>query len=77
MFQALRGRKKPLYLRLNDILYRFGTEKNDSTSGTAAAKMDLKETSQLYSTCKKAGLTNFISSTIATIMNQVEMNLDF
>ncbi len=39
--------------------------------------MDLKETSQLYSTCKKAGLTNFHSSTIATIMRQVEMNLDF
>ena len=58
-------------------MYRFGTEKNDSTSSVAVSKMDLKETSQLYNTCKKAGLTNFHSSTIATLMNQIEMNLDF
>ena len=86
LFESLKGSKKPMYLRLNDILYRFGNPEDESkiVSGTATTKtnseigsFDLKETSPLFNQCKKLGLSNYQSSTIATLMRQVEMNLDF
>ena len=83
LFESLKGSKKPMYLRLNDILYRFGNPEDESkiVSGTATTKtnsdvgsFDLKETSPLFNQCKKLGLSNYQSSTIATLMRQVAVN---
>ena len=63
LFNVLEDRQSPIYLKLNDMLYKF-----DSARDTDSAGIDLTETNQWYDECKTAGLANLHSSTISNII---------
>ena len=69
IYTALQDRTQPKFLKVNDMIYKFDSEK------TGLHRLDLTEDSPWFATCKKQGLTNIQSSTIATILKQVERNL--
>lgn len=60
-----------MFLRLNGMMYEFETQR----AGTST--VDLAEKSTWFSQCEKLGLTNVHSSTLATIIGQMENNLAF
>ena len=53
------------------MMYKFDTQTE------RASELDLTEKSKWFQHCKAAGLGNMHSSTIATILKQVETNLNF
>jgi len=53
------------------MLYKF------ETNSERHSELDLTERNQIFSQCKGVGLNNLHSSTIATILKQVETNLEF
>lgn len=71
LYEVLQDRSKPMYLRLNDMMYEFETQR------AGANTVDLAEKSTWFSQCEKLGLTNVHSSTLATIIGQMESNLAF
>ena len=71
LYKVLNDRDTPVYLRLNNMLYQFANAR------VGEDKVDLTEQSQWFNQCKQAGLANMHSTTIATILRQVENNIDF
>ena len=72
LFNALEDRTAPIYLKMNDMLYKF-----DSSMDADQAAIVLDETDQWYDECKKAGLASIHSSTIANIIQNIEQNVEF
>ena len=72
LFDVLEDRTAPIYLKLNDMLYKF-----DSARDANQAGIDLIETDHWYDECRNAGLANLHSSTISNILKNVEMNVEF
>ncbi len=73
LYNELKDRTRPIFLKVNgDMMYRFDSDKTDATQ-----KIDLKEKSKYFQQCKDANLSNIQSSTISTILKQIETNLPF
>lgn len=62
LYEQLQDRSQPIYLNLNDMMYKF-----DSTREAASA-LAINEPSDWFNVCKKNGLSNMHASTIATIL---------
>ena len=63
LYEVLQDRSKPMFLRLNGMMYEFETKR------AGANAVDLTETSTWFSQCEKLGMTNVHSSTLATIID--------
>ena len=71
LYKVLQDPYTSHFLKLNNMMYSFGDKslRKDTIS--------LKETSTWFTQCQKAGLPDLHSSTVATLLKNIETNLDF
>lgn len=72
LYSLLADRTTPVFLRLNNIFYRF----ENQGKGEDVVPIEIKETSPWFDHCKQLGMTNLQASTLNTMIHQIESNLD-